>query len=158
MKSSAWVAIAICIAVAGCSKKLAPTEPVGRLDRTASRSGLATPGAAPTPGVIAGGFCTSGTGALKTSPEDARRINQYFAAGAIGSEIFHVGDPASHAYTWLKTGTTVTVTRGNQTASVDAAVAAVRAALGSGGRPGAFSTSATNPTDMGTGGTLGSQA
>ena len=65
--------------------------------------------APPTPGVVAGGFCTYRTGFFKTSTQAAQRINQYFAAGAVGSEIFHVGDPSAYAYTWRKTGTTVSV-------------------------------------------------
>jgi hypothetical protein len=112
--------------------------------------------APPSPGVVAGGFCTYPTGNLSTSTEAAQRINTYFAAGAVGSEIFHVGnaetptdDPATYAYTWKKTGTLV---------PVDSSVAALRQAVQSGGKPRAFSTNATNPTDMGTGGILGSQA
>jgi hypothetical protein len=41
--------------------------------------------ASPSPGVVAGGFCTYRTGFFKTSTEAAQRINQYFAAGAVGS-------------------------------------------------------------------------
>jgi hypothetical protein len=75
--------------------------------------------APPSPGVVAGGFCTYPTGNLSTSTEAAQRINTYFAAGAVGSEIFHVGnaetptdDPATYAYTWKKTGTLVPVGTG----------------------------------------------
>src|SRR6266545_6568506 len=50
--------------------------------------------AAPSPGVVASGFCTYRTGYLATSTQAAERINTYFVAGAVGSEIFHVGDPA----------------------------------------------------------------
>ena len=74
---------------------------------------LAAAGAPPTPGVVAGGFCTYRTGFLRTNTQAAQRINQYFGA-AVGSEIFHVGnletptdDPATYAYTWRKTGTVV---------------------------------------------------
>ena len=58
------------------------------------------------------------TGNLSTSTQTAQWINTYFAAGLVGSEIFHVGnvetpnDPATYAYTWLKTGTPVPVETG----------------------------------------------
>jgi hypothetical protein len=120
--------------------------------------------APPTPGVVAGGFCTYRTGFLKTNTQAAQRINQYFGA-TVGSEIFHVGnletptdDPATYAYTWRKTGTVVPVGQGNHTVQVDSGVAALQQAVGSAGQPGAFSMNATNPTDMGTGGILGAQA
>ncbi|HEV8251232.1 MAG TPA: hypothetical protein VGQ15_14785 [Gaiellaceae bacterium] len=129
----------------------------------ATAAGTAT--AVPAPGVVAGGFCTYRTGYLATSTQAAERINQFFAPGAVGSEIFHVGlvetptdDPATYAYTWRKTGTVVTVGKGKKTVQVDSGVAALRQALMSAGQPGAFSTNATNPTDMGTGGILGAQA
>ncbi len=114
--------------------------------------------APPTPGVVAGGFCTYRTGFFKTSTQAAQRINQYFAAGAVGSEIFHVGDPSAYAYTWRKTGKTVSVGKGKSTVQVDSGVAALQQAVGTGGLPGAFSQSATNPTNMGTGGILAAQA
>src|SRR5438094_7278600 len=121
--------------------------------------------AAPSPGVVAGGFCTDRTGYLSTSTQAAQWINTYFAAGSAGSEIFHVGnvetptdDPATYAYTWRKTGTPVPVGRGKNAVLVDSGVAALRQAVQSAGQPRAFSTNATNPTDMGTGGILGSQA
>jgi hypothetical protein len=98
----------------------------------------------PSPGVVAGGFCTYGTGYFKGSTEAAQRINQYFGAGA-GAEIFHVGAGAN-TYTWTKTGTTVTVGKGKDTIKVDAGVAALQQAEGSAGRPGALTGSATNPT------------
>ena len=120
--------------------------------------------APPTPGVVAGGFCTYRTGFLKTNTQAAQRINQYFGA-AVGLEIFHVGnlesptdDLATYAYKWLKTGTVVPVGQGKNTVQVDSGVAALRQAVGSAGQPGAFSMNATNPTDMGTGGILGAQA
>jgi PA domain len=120
---------------------------------------------APSPGVVAGGFCTYGTGYFKTNTEAAQRINQYFAAGAVGSEIFHVGlletpidDPATYAYTWRKTGTLVTVAQGKKTVQVDSGVAALLEAMASAGRPGAFTGNATNPTNMGSGGVLATQA
>jgi hypothetical protein len=113
--------------------------------------------APPSPGVVAGGFCTYGTGYFKRSPEAAQRINQYFGASA-GAEVFHVGT-GSNSYTWQKTGTTVTVGQGKQTVQVDSGVAALQQAMASaGGGPGALSGSATNPTDMGTGGVLAAQA
>src|SRR5437867_2585527 len=112
----------------------------------------------PSPGVVAGGFCTYGKGYFNTSTEAAQNVNQYFAAGAVGSEIFHVGDPASSSYFWRKTGANVTVGKGQDTAQVDSGVAALQQAVGSAGRPGAFTITATNSTDMGTGRILGSQA
>ena len=121
---------------------------------------------APSAGVVAGGFCTYRTGYLASNPQAAQRINTYFAAGAIGSEIFHVGnvetptnDPATYAYTWQKTGgTLVPVGKGPNTVLVDSGVAALQQAVGSAGRPGAFSANSTNSTNMGTGGILGAQA
>jgi PA domain len=117
--------------------------------------------AAPSPGVVAGGFCTYGTGYFKSSTEAARRINQYFgtAGGSTAArEIFHVGTGSS-TYTWEKTGTPATVGQGKNTVQVDSGVAALQQAMGSSGRPGAFSGSALiNPTDMGTGGVLATQA
>src|SRR6266513_5862388 len=102
--------------------------------------------AAPSPGVVADGFCTYRTGNLSTSTQAAQWINTYFAAGSVGSEIFHVGnletptdDPATYAYTWRKTGTVVPVRQGNKTVQVDSGVAALRQAVGSAGQPGAFS-------------------
>lgn len=119
----------------------------------------------PSPGVVAGGFCTYRTGYFKTSTEAAQRINQYFAAGAVGSEIFHVGsvetpvdDPATYAYTWRKTGTPATVGQGKNTVQVDSGVAALLQAMASPGRPGAFTENLTNPTNMGSGGVLATQA
>jgi len=120
--------------------------------------------AAPSPGVVAGGFCTYRTGYLSTSTQAAQWINTYFAAGSVGSEIFHVGnvetpdDPATYAYKWLKTGTPVPVGKGKNAVLVDFGVAALGQAVQSGGQPGAFSTNATNPPNMGAGGILGSQA
>ena len=120
---------------------------------------------APSPSVVAGGFCTYPTGNIATSTQAAQRINTYFAAGTVGSEIFHVGnvetptnDPATYAYTWQKTGTLVPVGKGPNTVQVDSGVAALQQAVGTAGRPGAFSTNATNPTNIGTGGILGAQA
>jgi hypothetical protein len=110
----------------------------------------------PSPGVVAGGFCTYGTGYFKNSTEAAQRINQYFGASA-GAEVFHVGS-GSNTYTWQKTGTTVTAGRGKDTVQVDSGVAALQEALHGGGRPGALSGSAVNPADMGTGGALAGQA
>jgi hypothetical protein len=115
---------------------------------------------APSPGVVAGGFCTYGTGYLANNTQAAQQINTYFAAGAVGSEMFHVGnletptnDPATYAYTWQKTGgALVPVGKGPTTVLVDSGVAALQQAVGSAGRPGAFSATLTNPTNMGTGG------
>src|SRR5215831_17502642 len=52
----------------------------------------------PSPGVVAGGFCTYGKGYFANSPEAAQRINQFFGTSAI-PEIFHVGS-GSNTYTW----------------------------------------------------------
>jgi PA domain len=113
---------------------------------------------APSPGVVAGGFCTYPTGYLATNPQAAQRINTYFAAGAVGSEIFHVG-AAPSTYTWAKAGgALVPVGKGPNTVQVDAGVAALQQAVGSAGLPGAFAATLTNPTNMGTGGILGAQA
>jgi hypothetical protein len=117
--------------------------------------------AAPAPGVVAGGFCTYRTGYFKSSTEAVQRINQYFGTAGAPSpaarEIFHVGTGAN-TYTWEKTGRTATVGQGKNTVQVDSGVAALQQAVGSAGRPGALSGSATNPTDMGTGGVLAAQA
>jgi len=113
--------------------------------------------APPTPGVVAGGFCTYRTGFFKTSTQAAQRINQYFVAGPAGSEIFHVGT-SPNTYTWQNTGTLVSVGKGKNTVQVDSGVPALQQAIGTGGQPGAFSQSAINPTNMGTGGILGAQA
>jgi PA domain len=110
----------------------------------------------PSPGVVAGGFCTDGTGFFTTSTEAARSINQYFGTTAV-PEIFHVGS-SPNTYTWQKTGTTVSIGKGKKTVQVDSGVAALQQAIGTAGRPGALSKSATNPTDMGTGGILAAQA
>jgi PA domain len=113
----------------------------------------------PRPGVVAGGFCTYGTDYFKTSTEAAQRINQYFGTPSV-PEIFHIGTgvPNTYTYTWAKTGTSVTVGQGKDTVQVDSGVAALRQAIGTPGPAGALSTSATNPTDMGTSASLGSQA
>jgi hypothetical protein len=111
--------------------------------------------AAPNPGVVAGGFCTYGTPYFRNSTEAAQRINQYFAAGAVGSEIFHVG-ASPNTFTWQKTGVLKKVGKGN--VQVDSAVVALQHAVGSTDLPGAFSESRINPNSMETGGILGSQA
>src|SRR5262249_47151126 len=107
-------------------------------------------------GVVAGGFDIYGKGYYTNRSESAQRINQYFGAST-GAEIFHVGS-GSNTYTWQKTGTTVTIGQGKNTVQVDSGVAALQEALGGGGKPGALSGSAVNPTDMGTGGALAAQA
>jgi len=96
---------------------------------------------APSPGVVTGGFCTYRTGYIATSTEAAQRINTYFGS----PDIFHVGtvetpkdDPATYAYTWLKTKTLVSVGKGKNTVQVDSGVAALQEAIRSGGHPGAF--------------------
>jgi len=122
---------------------------------------------APTPGVVAGGFCTYEPGLLATSTEAAQRINQYFALGSTlqplnGAEFFHLGVPSNppppYAYTWTRTGTTASVGRGKKAVQVDLGVASLVQALVTPGPPSAFSESAANPTDMGTGGILATQA
>jgi PA domain len=85
--------------------------------------------ATPTPGFADGAFCTYGKGYFSNSAEAAQRIQ--------GGLPFSIGG-GSNTYTW------------NQ-------VAALQQAVGSGGSPGAFSGSATNATDMGTGGDLAAQ-
>src|SRR6266481_3491164 len=90
--------------------------------------------APPTPGVVAGGFCTYRTGFFKTSTQAAQRINQYFVAGPAGSEIFHVGT-SPNAYTWQNTGTLVSVGKGKNTVQVDSGVSALQKAIGTGGQP-----------------------
>jgi len=114
---------------------------------------------APSPGVVTGGFCTYPTGFFATSTQAAQHINQYFVVPIpVGSEIFHVG-VAPYAYTWQKTNTTTSVGRGKNTVQVNEGVAKLQAAIGTGGQPGAFSQqNVINPTDMGTGGILASQA
>ncbi len=112
----------------------------------------------PSPGVVTSGFCTGRTGFFKTSTKAAQIINQYFAAGAVGSEIFHVGNLATFAYTWKKTGVLVWVGKGKNAVQVDSGVDALQHAIGSGGLPGSFSISDNNnPLDMGTGGNLAAQ-
>src|SRR5438445_13557223 len=68
--------------------------------------------AAPSPGVVAGGFCTYRTGYLSTSTQAAQWINTYFAPGPGGSRNFHVGnvetpndDPTTYASTCRETRT-----------------------------------------------------
>ena len=119
--------------------------------------GLRAQTTAPPPTLVAGGFCTYPTGYFKNRTDGARRINQYLATGAVGSEIFHIG-VAPHVYTWLKTGTTTWIGKGKDAVQVDQAVAALFEAMGTVGSPSAFSQNATNPTDMGTAGVLATEA
>jgi hypothetical protein len=118
--------------------------------------------APPTPGVVAGGFCTYDTDYFAKSAEAAQRIDHYFtrniATGALLGEIFDVGGGHANVYTWKPTGQQVTLEKVKPAIQVDEGVAALRQAVGTGGPPGALSTSAENPTDMGTGGDLGAQA
>ena len=98
----------------------------------AATSGTSTRAAVspPSPGGFAdGAFCTYGKGYFSNSAEAAQRIQ--------GGLPFSIG-ASPNTYTWSD-------------------VAALQQAVGTGGRPGAFSTSATNPTDMGTGGDLAAQ-
>jgi len=149
-------AIATCLAVVAREKKLSPTGPQSRLSRSGSSlAGEGLTPSPPSPGVVAGGFCTSGKGYFRNSIDAMRKINQFLVSGDVGSEILHIG--TGNAYTWKRAGTNVTVSKGNQSASVDAGVAAMQQALGSSGKPGALGTSKDNPTDMGTSGNLGAQ-
>src|SRR5437016_9431438 len=75
--------------------------------------------AAPSPGVVAGGFCTYGTGYFKTSTEAAQRINQYFGGTVTSPAAFFQIGTASNTYTWRRTNTIVPVSQGNRTVSVD---------------------------------------
>jgi hypothetical protein len=118
----------------------------------------AVPTPSPSPGVVAGGFCTYGTGYFKTSTEAAQRINQYFGGTVSSPAAFFQIGTASSTYTWKRTTTIVPVSQGNETVSVDSGVAALQQAIGTAGQPGAFSSGATNPTEMGTGGALAAQA
>jgi PA domain len=140
---------------------------------------LGAQGQAPTPGVVAGNFTTYLQGFLRTSPEAAYAINQYFALivsngilqpGGTG-EFFHIGfcpttiptatpcpAPTSYAYAWKRTGTPLSVGNGNNAVVVDSGAASLVQALGTAGPPDALSNSATNPSDVGTAGILGVQA
>ncbi len=91
----------------------------------------------PNPGGFTDGqFCTYGKGYFSNSTEAAQRIQ-----ALPPSLYFPISIGASpNTYSWTVTG-----------------VAALQQAVGTGGAPGAFSTSATNPTDMGTGGNLAAQ-
>lgn len=121
--------------------------------------GLTAQGQQPSPGVVVGGFCSYPTGLYRTSTQAAQHINQYFVVPfPVGSEIFHVG-VAPYVYTWQKTNTTTSVGRGKNTVQVNEGVAKLQQAIGTAGEPGAFSEqNVINPTDMGTGGILASQA
>src|SRR2546423_14976146 len=112
--------------------------------------------AAPSPGVVAGGFCTYRTGYLSTSTQAAQWINTYFAAGSVGSEIFHVGnvetptdDPTTYAYTWRKTGTPGPGGEGREAGLVDSGVAALGPGGQSGGAPPRVSAPAPKPPGLG---------
>jgi PA domain len=120
---------------------------------------LGAQGQAPTPGVVAGGFCTYPTGFYATNTQAAQSIDQYFGlptATVPHPEFFHVGAP--NAYTWQRTGTRVTIGKGKNAGTVDEGIAKLQQAIGTAGRPGALSQSLLDPTDMGTGGILASQA
>ena len=105
---------------------------VGGLLVLAAATGTLTRAAVslPSPGGFAdGAFCTYGKGYFSNSAEAVQPIQ--------GGLPFSVGANAN-AYTWTN-------------------VAALQQAVGTGGSPGAFSASATNPTDIGTGGNLAAQ-
>ena len=105
---------------------------VGGLLVLAAATGTLTRAAVspPSPGGFAdGAFCTYGKGYFSNSAEAVQPIQ--------GGLPFSVGANAN-AYTWTN-------------------VAALQQAVGTGGSPGAFSASATDPTDMGTGGNLAAQ-
>jgi hypothetical protein len=97
-----------------------------------------------------------GQGLLQEQSRRAAADQSLPGLGGDRLEIFHVG--TGNAYTWSKTGQNVTVSRAHQSVSVDAGVAAIQQALGSSGKPGALTSSATNPTDLGTSGNLGALA
>ena len=124
---------------------------------------ISAQGQAPTPGPVAENFRTYQLGFLKTSTQAAQWIDQYFALNAslqpaLNGEFFHVGVSPS-AYEWRRTATTATVGKGDKAVDVNSGVWALQQALATaGGQPGAFSTGATNPTDMGTGGILAAHA
>jgi PA domain len=103
---------------------------------------------APSPGVVLSGFCTYGKGYYSNSTVAAQQINTYELGVAIGNTL---------TYDWLPTNTNVVVGAGNKAVTVDQGTAWLQQAIGSGGTPGAFSASATNSTDMGTGRDLASQ-
>lgn len=102
---------------------------------------------APSPGVVTPGFCSYGKGYFASS-QAAVRLNTFALGVAIGDNFF---------YDWQPTGTKVVVGTGKNAVTVDSATAAMQQAVRSGGPSGAFSQSATNATDMGTGGDLGAQ-
>jgi hypothetical protein len=84
----------------------------------------------PSPGGFAdGAFCTYGKGYFSNSTEAAQRMQ--------GGLPFSIG-ARPNTYSWTN-------------------VAALQQAVGTGGSPGAFSASATNATEMGTGGNLAAQ-
>ena len=84
----------------------------------------------PSPGgFVDGSFCTHDKDYFSTSTEVAQLIQ--------GGLPFSIG-ASPNTYSWTN-------------------VTALQQAVGTGGSPGAFSTSATNPTDMGTGGNLATQ-
>jgi hypothetical protein len=105
---------------------------VGGLLVLAAATGTLTRAAVSPPsagGFADGAFCTYGKGYFSNSAEAVQPIQ--------GGLPFSVGATAN-AYTWTN-------------------VAALQQAVGTGGSPGAFSASATDPTDMGTGGNLAAQ-
>jgi hypothetical protein len=102
---------------------------LGVLMLAASGVGFATASATPTAGFADGAFCTYGKGYFSNSAEAAQRIQ--------GGLPFSIGGGAN-TYSWTQ-------------------VAPLQQAVGSGGPPGALSASATNPTDVGTGGDLAAQ-
>jgi PA domain len=84
----------------------------------------------PSPGgFVDGSFCTHDKDYFSTSTEVAQLIQ--------GGLPFSIG-ASPNTYSWTN-------------------VTALQQAVGTGGSPGAFSTNATNPTDMGTGGNLATQ-
>src|SRR5947209_2152284 len=88
----------------------------------------AVPTPSPSPGVVASGFCTYGTGYFKTSTEAAQRINQYFGGTVTSPAAFFQIGTASSTYTWRRTNSIVAVSQGNETVSVDSGVAALQQA------------------------------
>ena len=105
---------------------------VGGLLVLAAATGTLTRAAVSPPsagGFADGAFCTYGKGYFSNSADEVQPIQ--------GGLPFSVGANAN-TYTWTN-------------------VAALQQAVGTGGSPGALSASATDPTDMGTGGNLAAQ-
>jgi hypothetical protein len=101
-----------------------------------------------------GTFCTQGKGYYSNNVQAAINLQSVnnafpdFSPRAAGSAA------PGNSYVWNPTHTLVDIGKG---VMIDSAFDALRQALGSNGKPGAFSMNALNPTDMGTAGTLATQ-